>query len=120
MIKAHLALGQDRQAHTLVKEMPSRGLRANNVTFHTLLHARVLAKDRRGMWDVIDGMQDAGVSANSVTCSILLKSLTEHAKFADVHRVIALVEKMEESVDEVLFSSLIEACIRMKQLELLS
>merc|ERR1719232_1373508 len=120
MIKARLHQGQFDEARALVKEMADCGLRANKVTYNELLHARVIAKDRRGMWSIVDEMQAAGVCANSVTCSILLKSLTAHAGPADIRRVIALVEEIEERVDEVLFSSVIEACIRIKQLDLLS
>merc|ERR1719277_234079 len=120
MIKALLSQGLFEDARALVKEMPARGLKANKVTYNELLHARVLAKDRRGMWGIVDEMQEAGVRANAVTCSILLKSLTAHAGAADIRRVISLVEEIEEPVDEVLFSSVIEACIRIRQLDLLS
>jgi len=120
MIKALLAQGKVDEARSLVKEMATRGLQANKVTYNQLLHARVLAKDRKGMWSIIDEMQEAGVRANHVTCSILLKSLTPHGGPADMRRVIALIEDIEESVDEVLFSSVIEACIRVQQLDLLS
>merc|ERR1719384_1319757 len=120
MIKARLAQGRFGEARALVKEIGGRGLRANNVTYNELLHAHVLVKDRRGMWGIIDEMQEAGVRANPVTCSILLKSLTAQAGGADIRRVIALVEEIEEPVDEVLFSSVIEACIRIQQLDLLS
>merc|ERR1719145_466168 len=65
-------------------------------------------------------MHAAGVRANSVTCSILLKSLTEQSHPADVKRVISLIDEVEGTIDEVLFSSVIEACIRIKQLDLLS
>merc|ERR1719414_79061 len=120
MIKALLTKGQFDEARALLKEMAGRGLKANKVTYNELLHARVLAKDRRGMWSIVDEMQEAGVRANPVTCSILLKSLTVHAGVADIRRVITLVEEIEEPVDEVLFSSVIEACIRIQQLDLLS
>merc|ERR1719352_213471 len=43
-----------------------------------------------------------------------------HSISGDVRRVMDLIEELEESIDEVLFSSVIEACIRIKQLELLS
>merc|ERR1740116_197779 len=120
MIKARLLQGQFDEARALVKEMAGCGLRANKVTYNELLHARVISKDRSGMWDIIDEMQEAGVRANPVTCSILLKSLTAHAGVTDIRRVIALVDEIEEPVDEVLLSSIIEACIRIQQLDLLS
>jgi len=100
--------------------MSARGLQANKVTYNELLHAKVLAKDRRGLWSIVDEMQAAGVRANSVSCSILLKSLTTYSSTADVERTISLIDDVEEAIDEVLFSSVIEACIRIGQLDTLS
>jgi len=119
MIKAHLASGRPDQARGLVSEMGAHGLQANSVTYHELLHAKVLAQDRRGMWGIIDEMQKAGVRTNSVTCSILLKSLTAQARPAEIQRIVTLVEA-NDPVDAVLLCSLIEACIRVQQLDLLT
>jgi pentatricopeptide repeat protein len=120
VLKAYLARGCTQEAHDLVKEMTSHGLQANKVTYNELLHAKVLAKDRRGLWSIVDEMRAAGVQANPVTCSILLKSLTAHSYPTDVQRVISLIDDVEEEIDEVLFSSVIEACIRIRQLDVLS
>jgi len=120
MLKAYLARGLTKEAQDLMKEMTERGLQANKVTYNELLHAKVTAKDRHGLWDLVKEMHDAGVHANSVTCSILLKSLTVHSPAADVKRIVDLIDEVEEPIDEVLFSSVIEACIRIKQLNLLS
>jgi len=120
VLKAYLTRGHTQEAHDLVKEMVARGLQANKVTYNELLHAKVLAKDRRGIWSLVDEMREAGVKANSVTCSILLKSLTAHSHPADAQKVIALVDEVEDGMDEVLFSSVIEACIRIRQLDVLS
>jgi len=120
MLKAHLSRGCTEEARCLLQEMAACGVQANKVTFNELLHAKVIAKDARGVWNLVDEMQKAGVRVNSVTCSILLKSLTAHSLPSDVQRVMALIEEIEESIDEVLFSSAIEACIRIKQLDLLS
>jgi pentatricopeptide repeat protein len=120
MLKSHLARGRPDEARALLQEMAARGLQANKVTFNELLHAKVVAKDRKGVWSLIDDMQKAGIRANSVTCSILLKSLTIHSPQRDVKRVMGLIEEIQESMDEVLLSSAIEACIRITQLDLLS
>jgi len=120
VLKAYLGLNKIEEAQRLLKEMSARGLPANKVTYNELLHARVLAKDRRGMWALIDEMQKIGVKANAVTCSILLKSLTENSHAADAEKVMDLVFQTEEQMDEVLFSSVIEACIRLHRLDLLS
>jgi len=50
----------------------------------------------------------------------LLKSLTINSHSSDVSRTMDLIDRMEEPMDEVLFSSVIEACIRVGQLDLLS
>merc|ERR1719453_819247 len=65
-------------------------------------------------------MQSVGVTPNSVSCSILLKSLTINSYTSDISRTMDLIDQMEEPMDEVLFSSVIEACIRVRQLDLLS
>jgi len=120
MLKAYLARGRTEDARALVEEMTSRGLSASKVTYNELLHSKVLAKDLRGIWSVIDDMHAANVRVNSVTCSILLKALTLQSSASDVKRVTDLIDEVEEPIDEVLFSSVIEACIRICQLDLLS
>jgi pentatricopeptide repeat protein len=120
VLKAYLGLSKIEEAQKLLREMSARGLPANKVTYNELLHARVLAKDRRGMWGLLDEMRSVGVKANAVTCSILLKSLTENSHPSDAEKVMYLVEEIEEDMDEVLFSSVIEACIRLHRLDLLS
>jgi pentatricopeptide repeat protein len=120
LLKAYLTKGRSQEAQALAKEMTAAGFQPNKVTFNELLHAKVMAKDRRGLWNLVEEMQKAGVQANSVTCAILLKSLTQQSDPEDVERVINLIDQVEGTIDEVLFSSVIEACIRIRQLELLS
>jgi len=100
--------------------MSTCGLQANKVTFNELLHAMVTARDKEGMWSIIDEMHAVGLNADSVTCSILLRSLTVDSSPSDVKIVTDLIDEVEESIDEVLYSSVIDACIRIKHLGLLS
>lgn len=120
VLKAYLATGATAKADELICEMDSRGLQANKVTYNELLHAKVVARDSHGISQLLDKMTAAGVKANSVTCSILLKSLTVHSSTKEVQRVTDLIGDVEEQIDEVLFSSVIEACTRIKQLSPLS
>merc|ERR1719231_1830916 len=80
----------------------------------------VAAHDRVGTWQLVDHMTKAGVPPSSITCSILLKAVAERSDPADVQRTMGLLMSLEGSMDEVLLSSAIEACIRVKQLGLLS
>merc|ERR1719355_476297 len=120
ILKSYLHSNRSDEAHRLLQEMRERGLPANRVTYNELLNAKVIAKDRRGMWKIVEDMKAAGTSPNAVTCSILLKALTDHSHSADVSSTMDLLKEMSEPMDEVLFSSVIEACIRTRRLDLLS
>jgi len=120
VMKGHLADGKMHAALQLLKEMSENGMPATLVTFHGLLNARVQAGDCRGAWSLVEQMKTSGLSPNAVTCSILLKALTTRSHAADVCRVLELIDAMDTDVDEVLFASLAEACIRTGRLDLLS
>jgi len=120
IMKGRLAKGNIDAAHALFQEMSARGLAATNVTFHCLLNAYVQKGDRRGMWRMVEQMQAAGHHPNAVTCSILLKAVVSPAWFADLQRIVRLVEVAQQPSDEVLFASLVEASIRAKCLGLLA
>jgi pentatricopeptide repeat protein len=100
--------------------MVERGLVPNKVTFNELLAAKISAKDRRGLWEVIEMMRLAKIAPNSFTCSTLLKALTEHSHANDVSRTIELLDQMEEAMDEVLFGAAAETCVRIRRLDLLT
>merc|ERR1719265_2881742 len=120
LLKSYLQQNRSEEAHRLLKEMVEHGLPANRVTYNELLNACVASKDRRGMWKLVDDMKAAAVTPNAVTCSILLKALTMHSHAADVPTTMDLLKQMDEPMEEVLFSSVIEACIRTHRLDLLS
>merc|ERR1719420_10444 len=65
-------------------------------------------------------MQQSSVTPNQVTCSILLKCLYAHSDERSVAQTMDLISTMEDSMDEVLLSSLVEACIRVGKPDLLS
>merc|ERR1719409_518272 len=85
-----------------------------------MLNALVSVKDRKGMWGLVSDMDAQGMRPNSVTCSIILKSLAGHCAPQDIRRAMELIDDMSEDMDEVLFASVIEACVRVGQLDLLS
>merc|ERR1719169_222728 len=100
--------------------MSKRGLPANLITYNEFLRALVAARDRRAVWSLVEDMQASRVSPDATTCSILLKSLTEHSHGSDIGRTMALLQQMEGPMDEVLFSSAAEACIRIGRLDQLT
>jgi pentatricopeptide repeat protein len=120
MMKGHLMFGDMKAAESLIVEMVEAGLTANRITYHALLNARVQNGDRAGAWVLLEQMQNAGVAPNAVTFSILLKSLSSRSGAGDLLKIMNLIDKLEKGFDEVLFASVVEACIRTNRLDLLS
>merc|ERR1719506_122047 len=120
LLKAYLKQGQVVKARKLLSEMSECGIQANQVTYNEMLNALVAVKDRHEMWGLVREMNTIGMRPNSVTCSIILKSLTAHSAPDDVRQAMALIDNLHEDMDEVLFASVIEACVRVGQLDLLS
>merc|ERR1719269_66245 len=120
LLKAYLKQGQIVKARKLLGEMAENNIQANQVTYNEMLNALVTTKDRKEMWALVREMNSMGMRPNSVTCSIILKSLTSHSAPDDVRQAMALIDNLHEDMDEVLFASVIEACVRVGQLDLLS
>merc|ERR1719387_1941884 len=120
LLKAYLKQGQIVKARKLLTEMSENNIEANQVTYNEMLNALVAVKDRKEMWALVREMNAIGMKPNSVTCSIILKSLTAHSATDDVRQAMALIDNLQEDMDEVLFASVVEACVRVGQLDLLS
>jgi pentatricopeptide repeat protein len=127
LIKFHLQRGNFTKARELMDEMKKEGLQPNRVTFNELLNAMIgqSAKESDGgirpqIWEVVNEMQAADVKPNQVTCSILLKSLGDSSNQADILKTMELINTMEEPMDEVLLSSVVEACVRIGKPDLLT
>merc|ERR1719326_2501738 len=75
---------------------------------------------RPQIWEVVDEMKAADVKPNQVTCSILLKSLSNSSNQSDILKTMELINTMEEPMDEVLLSSVVEACVRIGKPDLLT
>merc|ERR1719163_657865 len=78
------------------------------------------AQGRAEVWGVVAEMQEANVKPNRVTCSILLKFLDEKSEDQHITQTMELINTLDETMDEVLLSSVVEACIRIGKPELLS
>merc|ERR1719506_779886 len=122
MIKAHLQKGSLEKAKSLMQTMRAEGFQPNQVTFNELMNAMASKSgygQRKQMWDVVDEMTRNGVTPNQVTISILLKNLNSYSGESDILRTLDLIKCMVEPMDEVLLSSVVEACVRVGKPELL-
>lgn len=121
LIKAQLQAGNMKKAKALVEEMKAEQLQPNCITFNEIVNATVSDKKLRSeVWSVIQEMQAAGVKPNQVTCSILLKNLNSSSSEVDIDQTMSLINGMEEQLDEVLLSSVVEACVRIGKPDLLN
>eukprot|EP00403_Amphidinium_massartii_P018970 CAMPEP_0178431500 /NCGR_PEP_ID=MMETSP0689_2-20121128/31882_1 /TAXON_ID=160604 /ORGANISM="Amphidinium massartii, Strain CS-259" /LENGTH=1023 /DNA_ID=CAMNT_0020053419 /DNA_START=147 /DNA_END=3218 /DNA_ORIENTATION=- len=118
LLKAYLRANDFKGARATMSSMRSIGLPPNCVTYNELLDASFTSKSG-GAWPVLEEMQAAGIQPNHVTCSILLKNVHSKSKPRDLERTMKVFDAIEDEVDEVLLSSLMEACIRAGRGDLL-
>merc|ERR1719310_1505651 len=122
LIKAHLQHSNFFKARFLMEDMRKQDLQPNRVTFNEIINAMVVKGGegrKKAIWDMVEEMKAADVMPNQVTISILLKSLNYYSAEADVVKTLDLFKVMEEPMDEVLLSSVVEACVRVGKPELL-
>jgi pentatricopeptide repeat protein len=112
MIKAQLQNGDTKRARATIETMRTAGLEPNVVTFNELIDETLKQHNRHGAWDIIEEMKACAVHPNQVTCSILLKSIQKSSRSSDLERTLAIMDTLECEMDEVLLSSVCEACIR--------
>merc|ERR1719379_2299065 len=117
VLKLLLSCDRQEEAREVLREMPAHGVQANVVTYNEMCNAKVGKGDMRGAWAVVGEMKAAGLRPNSVTCSILFKSITRSSAAADADQIMSLLDNIEDRMDEVLFSSVVEACIRVGRLD---
>jgi len=122
LIKPQLKAERYDRARNLMSEMKEAGCSPNHVTYNELINALVRSErpnHQAQVWDVISEMEMECVRPNRVTCSILLKNLKVNSNQRDVLRTMDLVNAMDEPMDEVLLSSVVEACVRVGKPDLL-
>jgi len=120
MIKKHLSRGESGRARAAIETMRAAGgnLNPNCATFNELIDATIWTS-RKGAWVLVEEMKASGLRPNSVTCSILLKSVQRPSDAQELERVVAIVDDMDDAMDEVLLGSVCEACIRSCRAETL-
>lgn len=118
ILKARLQAGAVQRARRTLDQMRKAGVQPNNVSFHELLNSVVTSNPEK-IWPIMSEMSESGLHPNNTTCSILLKSITKQSSAADVKRTLATLDNLSTEMDEVLLSSVCEACVRAGQAELL-
>mmetsp|Transcript_36261 Transcript_36261/g.67745 ORF Transcript_36261/g.67745 Transcript_36261/m.67745 type:complete len:624 (+) Transcript_36261:1-1872(+) len=117
-LKGFCALGDITGAKEVLTEMESVGVAPNEVSYNCLINAAVSKGQWQGAWDTIAMMESKGVKVDHYTLSIMMKALRKSKDNTHVGRALALLDHSGVDVcsDEVLLSTVLETCIRHREL----
>lgn len=113
-----LKWGNNQEVRKVMDCMRKDGLEPNVIAFNKLLTSAV-ASDVSTVWSIIDWMKTFKVKPDNVTCSLLLKSRCINSKGDNLEKVITILDDLDGSMDEVLFNSVVDACVRVGRADLL-
>jgi len=119
-LKLLIADGARSDIEATLDRMRSQGVRLNVVTYNSLVNASVAQQDLPAAWRLIDEMEREGVRPDAFTCSILMKGVRRASSPTDVDKVIAMIERAKITPDEVLVNCLLDACVRLRDVERLT
>jgi len=119
VIRAYAQLGDVERAFRLIEQMQSQGIKPNAVTFNSLAGAAIKAHEVERAWCILPLMAAAGVQPDSVTYSTLIMGIKQSKSIEMLNRGFECLQQLKENglkPDEVLFNSLMDACVHLKQM----
>merc|ERR1719399_523649 len=119
MIRAYAQLGDLEKAFSLVEQMQSEGTKPNAVTFNSLAGAAIKSGEVERAWRILPLMAAVGVQPDSVTYSTLIMGIKQSKSIHLLNRGFECLQELKENgfkPDEVLFNSLMDACVHLKQM----
>lgn len=119
-LKILLSGGSHVEIENVLQGMRQRMLQPNAVTYNSLIKDLIARQDLQGAWKLIEEMEQDGVSPDAFTCSILVKGVKHVAGPDDVDKIIALIERAKVTPDEVLVNCLLDACVRLRNVQRLT
>jgi len=121
LMKAFMVHKELDKARDIVRQMKQDGFKPNSVTYNELINSvGSCGGSQTDIWKVVKEMRELGTEPNQVTCSILLKHLNARSSDSEVRNTMDLISSIKEPMDEVLMSSLVEACVRIGKPALLT
>jgi pentatricopeptide repeat protein len=122
LLKGYCAVGDIKSAKELFSEMENVGLPPNDVSYNCLINAAVSKGFFREAWDSVDTMERKGVPVDRYTVSIMMKALKKAKDVRDIGRTFQLLDraKLDVCSDEVLLNTVLETCIRHRELQRVS
>jgi len=101
-------------------EMVERGIMPSQASYHNLLNAMVQRGDCKGALALVDEMTVSGTGVSAITWSILLKSTRRRSQSQEeLSQILQGIRRSDVCMDESLFASVVESCVRSGSLKLL-
>jgi len=104
-------------SHMILKEMRDLGLCPNQITFNSLINYAIRERDITGAWSFIKEMEQDGITIDNFTCSIMCKGLKHASGKDELDRTLDLIERSGVVPDEVLVNTLLDVCIRLRDVK---
>lgn len=117
-LQAAVKVGSRSEVISAIQRAKAAGCQPDVKQFNKLMGG-VVASDAALVWTIFDEMQASGVKPDQTTCSILLKSRNINSKNDNLEKVVAILDGLNEEMDEVLFCSLVDAYVRLSRADLL-
>jgi pentatricopeptide repeat protein len=121
MVKGLLHNGKMDGAKATLSRMLAAGVKPDAATFNPFLSATIQAGDHQGMWAFLTQMKTCcgGVAPNRGTYLILLKEIKEGSSKTDVAGILKYMNFEGMKMDDVTFTSLLDALIGCGRKDLL-
>merc|ERR1719271_1792011 len=104
----------------VLEDMQELGLSPNQITYNSLINNAVSSGDVPMAWKYVALMREDGIPLDNFTCSIMMKGLKHTTNREDVDNTLSLIEQAQIVPDEVLVNTLLDACIRLRDVKRLS
>jgi len=107
-------------AGMVLAEMRKFGLQPNQITYNSLINYAISCGDVSQAWGFIKNMEEESIPVDNFTCSIMMKGLRHSSQPSDVDRTLSLIERSPVTPDDVLVNTLLDACIRLRDVSRLT
>merc|ERR1719398_535706 len=104
----------------VLAEMRQFGLQPNQITYNSLINFAISCGDVKQAWSFIKNMEEESIPVDNFTCSIMMKGLRHSSQPSDVDRTLSLIERSPVTPDDVLVNTLLDACIRLRDVSRLT
>merc|ERR1719146_199970 len=107
-------------AAMVLAEMRKFGLQPNQITYNSLINYAISCGDVSQAWGFIKNMEEESIPVDNFTCSIMMKGLRHSSQPSDLDRTLSLIERSPVTPDDVLVNTLLDACIRLRDVSRLT